>query len=106
MPILPNAVEALERMEALDRLSRPLAGAVGKATSGKAAKNLLSGTFLGHPLHPLLTDLPIGTWVSAASLDLLGGSRSSGAARRLTGLGVLAAMPTAAAGEGSGPSSG
>ncbi|MGH9063988.1 MAG: Rieske 2Fe-2S domain-containing protein [Acidimicrobiales bacterium] len=98
MPAWSRFVEALERLESLDRLARPLAGTVGKATAPQQVKNSLSGTFLGHPLHPLLTDLPIGTWVSAAALDLLGGPGSRRGARRLTALGVLAALPTAAAG--------
>jgi hypothetical protein len=29
------------------------------------AKDALHGVSLGHPLHPLLTDLPIGFWTSA-----------------------------------------
>jgi hypothetical protein len=36
-------------------------------------RNLLSGTDLGHPLHPMLTDLPIGAWVMSALLDAAGG---------------------------------
>ena len=61
-------------------------------------KDLLSGTWLGHPLHPVLTDVTIGAWMSAAMLDVVGGERSTDAARRLIGLGVLSAGPTALAG--------
>ena len=46
-------------------------------------KDALSGTWLGHALHPLLTDLPIGTWTSAVLLDWLGGQ--GGGVRRPTG---------------------
>jgi uncharacterized membrane protein len=61
-----------------------------------AAARFLRGDWLGHPIHPALTDLPIGFWTSAWVLDLVpGGSRS---ARKLIGLGVLSAIPTAAAG--------
>ena len=61
-------------------------------------KDLLSGTWLGHPLHPVLTDVTIGAWTSAGMLDVVGGERSAHAARRLIGLGVLSAGPTALAG--------
>ena len=59
---------------------------------------MLSGSRLGHPLHPLLTDIPIGTLVSASVLDLLAKERGEQAADLLVGLGLLSALPTAAAG--------
>lgn len=61
-------------------------------------KDLLSGTWLGHPLHPLLTDVVIGSWTSAMFLDLIPSQPARKAADTLVGLGVLAAVPTAAAG--------
>ena len=33
-------------------------------------KNLASGTFLGHPLHPLLVTVPIGSWTAARARPL------------------------------------
>lgn len=91
-------VEQIESAEQLDRIAAPIAGAVGRATRPVLVKNALSGTWLGHQLHPLLTDITIGAWVGAAVVDLVGGSRSADGARRLTALGVLAAGPTAASG--------
>jgi hypothetical protein len=41
-------------------------------------RNLLSGTDLGHPLPPMLTDLPIGAWVMSAPLDAAGGPAAEG----------------------------
>jgi nitrite reductase/ring-hydroxylating ferredoxin subunit len=61
-------------------------------------KDALSGTWLGHTLHPMLTDLPIGFWTSAFVLDLLGGRAARPAAQRLVALGVLTAVPAAATG--------
>ncbi len=61
-------------------------------------RNLLSGTDLGEPLHPVLTDLPIGAWVMSALLDTAGGPAAEGAADLLVTAGVVAAVPTAAAG--------
>lgn len=56
---------------------------------------VLRGDWLGHAVHPLLTDLVIGTWTSATVLDLVGGTESSIPAQRLIGVGLLAAGPTA-----------
>ena len=58
----------------------------------------LAGDWLGHPLHPLLTDLAIGFWTSSWVLDLIGGRRGSRAATLLVGLGVASAAPTVASG--------
>jgi uncharacterized membrane protein len=74
-----------------ERVAEPLVGT-------PQAKAILGGRWLGHAVHPLMTDLPIGFWTSATVLDLVGGRRSAPAARRLVGLGVLSAVPTAATG--------
>ena len=88
----------IEGFSFLDPPSKAVAGLVSKAVPPGRVKDLLSGTWLGHTLHPLLTDLPIGFWTSAWMLDLVGGKRSEEAARRLVGLGILTAVPTAATG--------
>lgn len=95
---LHQIVERVERINALDRLAPPLANAVKGAVPHGRVKDVLSGTWLGHPLHPLLTDIPIGAFVSAATLDLIGGPDAAPAADTLIGVGLLAALPTAAAG--------
>jgi len=98
MNVLQQTVRRLERLEALDKVARPLAGAVGRAVRPRVVRNLLSGTDLGHPLHPVLTDVPIGAWVMSALLDAAGGPAAEGAADLLVAAGVVAAVPTAAAG--------
>lgn len=98
MAFQQELIRKLGSVDSLDRLARPLAKAAAKATKPTPVKNALSGTWLGHPLHPMLTDVPIGTWTAAAVLDVVGGRACAGAARRMVGLGVLAAAPTAAAG--------
>jgi len=87
-----------ERLEALDKVARPLAGAVGRAVPPRVARNLLSGTDLRQPLPPMLTDLPIGAWVMSAPPGAAGGPAAEGAADLLVTAGVVAAVPTAAAG--------
>lgn len=90
-------VEAAEGGEQLDDVIgrvRPVAQQLLKPTS---FRRLLSGTDVGHPMHPVLVQLPIGLWTSAWVLDLLGLGRTR-AARSLVGLGVLSALPAIASG--------
>jgi uncharacterized membrane protein len=94
---LDGAVRRLEEAPSLDRLVtslRSFAGPVGHGEIGDA----LRGRWLGHALHPLLTDLPIGCWTSAALLDIVGGVRGREASQRLVGLGLAFVPLTAAAG--------
>ena len=91
--------ERIEQLEPLDAFAEPLQEAVRLAVPQESQlKDLLSGTWLGHPLHPPLTDVVIGAWTSALLLDLLGGRDGEQAADRLVGAGILAAVPTASAG--------
>jgi len=54
----------------------------GLGTAGPVVKNALHGTWLGHPLHPVLTDLPIGAWSVTLLLDAIDdGEGRSGVAR-------------------------
>lgn len=62
------------------------------------AKNLLSGSTLGHPAHPMLTDVTIGAWTSAFFLDLIPRPWARSAADQLIGVGVASAVPTALTG--------
>jgi len=72
-----ESIEALTRLTdnpAIDRVADPLSKAVRGAyeaagPAGQQAKNVLHGVWLGHPLHPVFTDLPIGAWTTALALD-------------------------------------
>lgn len=95
-PLL-RAVRSIEDARGLDVLVervRPLADLLSAGQVGR----VLGGAALGHALHPTLTDVPIGCWTSAMVLDVVGGRRSRPAAQRLTGLGVVAVLPTALTG--------
>jgi nitrite reductase/ring-hydroxylating ferredoxin subunit/uncharacterized membrane protein len=83
-------------MSSVDRVADGLAAAADGGLRRAGLKRLLSGSWLGHPLHPLATDAVIGSWTMAAILDL--DERSGEATDRLLGVGILAAIPTAAAG--------
>jgi nitrite reductase/ring-hydroxylating ferredoxin subunit/uncharacterized membrane protein len=93
--LLDKVADTIERTEALDKPSEALAAVWNKVLSPQPVVEVLSGTPIGHPLHPLLVTVPIGAWSSALVFDLVG---DEDGARRLTGLGVLAAAPTAIAG--------
>lgn len=60
----------------LDTLGDPLQQYINslfskQGASGKTLKNVLNGTWLGHPLHPVLTDVPVGAWTCTFILDVL-----------------------------------
>jgi nitrite reductase/ring-hydroxylating ferredoxin subunit/uncharacterized membrane protein len=94
---LPHALsERIGAIEALDAPAKAIAKQIRNLLpDGGGVKDVLSGTWIGHTLHPLLTDVPIGTWTSATLLDLFGGRASRPAAQRLIGVGLAAAAPTA-----------
>jgi nitrite reductase/ring-hydroxylating ferredoxin subunit/uncharacterized membrane protein len=94
-----SIAEQIEGLDALDAVAEPLQNAVRTLVPQESKlKDLLSGTWLGHPVHPPLTDVVIGAWTSALLLDLLGGDETEQAADGLVAAGILAAVPTAAAG--------
>ena len=95
---MTQPIGVLSGLEALDRPAKALAAKARELIPRGPVKEALSGTWLGHPLHPLLTDLTLGTLSSAVLLDWLGGKQSAAAAERLIALGLLSAAPTVASG--------
>jgi len=96
---LPHAVaERLEAAAPLDAPAKKVGKSVRSTIGPGALKDALSGTWLGHALHPLLTDAVIGTWTSALLLDLLGGEDAEAGADRLVLAGIAAYPPTALSG--------
>ncbi|GAC1342718.1 MAG: hypothetical protein NVSMB29_14720 [Candidatus Dormibacteria bacterium] len=95
---LNDVVRFIERQDFLDAPAQFVSGQAVKVVGKEPLKSALSGRWVGHPLHPVLTDLPIGLWTSALVLDLVGGEGGEDAADRLLGLGILTSLPTAAAG--------
>lgn len=94
---LLEAVGRLEGDQRLDRLAKTMRRTAAPIADGPMGP-VLRGEWLGHALHPLLTDLPLGCWLSAGMLDLVGGKGAQKSAQRLVGMGVAWAMPTMAAG--------
>lgn len=93
---LREAVQSLEREERLDGLVRTIRSAPWVEPIRQSS--FLQGAWLGHALHPLMTDLPLGCWIGAGLLDLFGGRRGRDAAQRLVGAGLLFVPLTAASG--------
>jgi nitrite reductase/ring-hydroxylating ferredoxin subunit/uncharacterized membrane protein len=63
--------------------------------TAQRTKNWLNGVWLGHALHPALTDLAIGAWWTGFVMDLAGARRAADVAITL---GVLSAVPSALSG--------
>jgi hypothetical protein len=97
MPSLGRLIDDLTSRRVLDGPAR-LVARVGRGTPRRIADR--GEGLLGHPSHPLFTDLPIGFWTSAWVLDLLPGGHSDVAARRLLALGVLSTAPAVVTGLG------
>ena len=67
-------VGAIEQQEWLKPTEEGLQKVVHKAfqfRGGRHVKNFLHGTWIGHPLHVILTDIPIGAWTVAIAFDAL-----------------------------------
>ncbi len=71
-----TVLDAIDRQEWLESVADTVKGAVKGAYEaggevGRTIKNALHGTWLGHPLHPVLTDVPLGAWTVALVLDTM-----------------------------------
>ncbi len=91
----------------LDSLGDPLQKVIGDiftsaGPSGKRVKNLLNGTWLGHPLHPVITDVPVGAWTTSLVLDgaasVSGNDGLENAADIAVATGIVAAIGAALTG--------
>src|SRR3954462_1656181 len=98
-----SAIEKQEWLQPIqekgEELVKSAYGAAG--TAGQTVKNALHGVWLGHPLHPAITDVPVGSWTVAAALDLLelrGDSNYRSGADFAVLLGLLSAVPAAISG--------
>ncbi len=106
-PSRPSTMEAspyapvldfIEQQPWLDRADSAISRAIDpllKAPETQPVKDLLHGRWLGHALHPVLTDVPIGCWTGSLFLDLTGARWSAGV---LNMFGSLAAVATAITG--------
>lgn len=102
MKTLPIAL--VERQEWLEDVAEVVQPAVQDALRqlGDGVKDLLHGKFLGHPLHPVLTDIPVGAWTAAMMIDAVelisGEDGAGGAADLAVGIGLAGALGAAVTG--------
>jgi hypothetical protein len=103
--ITEAAESAIIKSKLVKRISGPIDSILNRCfqtTPLRPIKLFLNGSWLGHPLHPLLTDIPVGAWTLTLLFDLVGlifhlpqlGIASSIAAA----VGIAAALGAAAAG--------
>jgi hypothetical protein len=65
----------------------------GARLASPVVRSLLRGDWLGHAVHPLLSDVAIGTFLGATFRDLLGADQDEHTRRRLVLAGIAAAIP-------------
>lgn len=90
-----RVISRLERAGVLDKLVEP-GQRIARSLPPGRLRDGLHGVWLGHPLHPVLVQAPVGAWLSASVLDLMPGTGR--AVRRLTAFGLCASVPAALAG--------
>jgi uncharacterized membrane protein len=90
---------------AIDRVAEPLSKAVRGAyeaagPAGQRARNALHGVWLGHPLHPVFTNVPVGAWTTALAMDAAaqGDPGMRRAATFAIGVGLVGAVGAAVTG--------
>jgi nitrite reductase/ring-hydroxylating ferredoxin subunit/uncharacterized membrane protein len=91
-----TVIDRLENASPLDPVVKSVRKILNTALGPQAVRDALHGRWLGHPLHPMLTDVPIGMWSAAAVLDVMPGTGP--AATTLIATGCAAAVPTAVTG--------
>ena len=88
-------ISRLEDVSSLDRVVTPVQR-LARMVRPQRVRDALHGVWLGHPLHPVLVQAPVGAYLSAAVLDVVPGG--AGQSRRLVAFGLLASSPAALAG--------
>jgi hypothetical protein len=92
---LVGPVEEWSPLESAGNVVMGWLEAIRRLPGARRATDVLHGRWLGHSLHPVMVDLPIGFWTSAVYMDLMGYRRS---ARLLTLAGTLSALGAVATG--------
>lgn len=89
-------IQRIEQATSLDAVADTVSGWVQRIVPAGRIRDAASGVPTAHPVHPPLATFAVGTFVAGTLTQLIGGDRRG--ARRLIGLGLLAALPTAYAG--------
>jgi uncharacterized membrane protein len=89
-----QALDSLESASFLDGASNAINSVLKPALDDTAVGAGLRGRWIGHPIHPALVNVTIGSWTSAVALDLM--NHQSRASKLVISLG-LASAPAAIA---------
>lgn len=91
-----NAIAEQQWLEdSADPLQKAIRSLFGKEGAGRMVKDALHGVWLGHPLHAVLTDIPLGSWTMALVLDALDFDDAADVA---VGVGLAGAVASAVTG--------
>jgi nitrite reductase/ring-hydroxylating ferredoxin subunit/uncharacterized membrane protein len=100
-----NALTTIVDAPPLDAIAEPLRTGIRAAYEsagpvGQQVKDAAHGVWLGHPLHPVFTDIPIGAWTTALALDAAsnGDPGMRRAATFAIGVGLVGALGAAITG--------
>ena len=87
----------IENFNRIDTVANPLAHTVHESLEQvEPLKTFLNGSWLGHPLHPVLTDIPVGAWTAAMVLDASAGTRGDAGYERATETAIAVGLAGAA----------
>ncbi len=105
------AIKGLSNVIARQEWLQPIEDGLGKGVhaafesageTGQKVQDFLHGTWIGHPLHVILTDIPLGSWTAAMAFDAIDAitdRREFGfAADACVGVGLLGAVGSAVTG--------
>ncbi len=96
-----SALVRIADQPALDLAAKPLANAIKGAYSsagrtGQFAKDAMHGVWLGHPLHPVFTDIPVGAWTTGLVLDAVAAVRREPALEQAADVAIAVGLVGAA----------
>ncbi|MGH3361737.1 MAG: DUF2231 domain-containing protein [Nocardioides sp.] len=98
MSLLAATAQRIGQVRGLDAAAEWAQSYAEVLTESPQLDAVLGGDWLGHPVHPVASQLPIGAWTMGTLLDVADGERYAGAVDLLTLVGVVAALPTVATG--------
>src|SRR4051794_41906135 len=98
-----TVANVIDKQGWIDTAGDPIQNAIKNALrQAGPVKDLLHGVWLGHPLHPVLTHIPVGAWTLAMMLDAveaMSGRKGLGAGADFAiGVGLPGALGSAGAG--------
>ena len=101
-----KVINTITKQEWLDEVGDAVQPALLKTfeaggKTGQDIKDFLHGVWLGHPFHPVLTDVPVGAWSVAAVLDtcvLFGNKRYKKGSDVAVAVGLAGAVGSAVTG--------